>query len=411
MSNLQVLNVIKCIMKIKQHLNRRGFLKSSVFGAAGALISTAAIAGKAKDEPKIIKRRLGKTDIELPVVSFGVMRSDNVGLVKSAYDMGMVHFDTAHGYQEGRNETMLGELFKSVPRESFVLSTKVYPDDINRQTGEMGPGATKESILTKFDLSLQRLQMSYVDIVYFHGVSSRDTALAPQMLEAFDELKKKGKARYVGMSTHNNEPDIIQAAIDSNFYDVVLTAYNFKQEHAEKIKEKIALAAEKGIGIVAMKTMAGGFMDKERQRPIDCKAALKWVLQDVNVSTSIPGIVAYDQLMQNFSVMESLEFTEEEKAHLEEAKLEAGLYCDGCKLCLGQCKKHLPVNELMRAYMYTYGYRHLDDAFAVLADAGVTSDPCANCDGCTVQCPKGFQVAGRIADVSRLSAIPRDLFA
>jgi predicted aldo/keto reductase-like oxidoreductase len=395
----------------RTYLNRRGFLKSSVIGAAGAFISTSAVARQPKDDAVIIKRRLGKTDIELPVVSFGVMRSDNAALVKSAYQMGMVHFDTAHGYQEGRNETMLGELFKSVPRESIVIATKVYPDDIDRRTGEMGPGATKESILTRFDLSLQRLQMKYVDIVYFHGVSNRDVALAPQMLDAFDELKKKGKARYVGMSTHNNEPDVIQAAIDSNFYDVVLTAINFKQSHADKIREKIALAAAKGIGIVAMKTMAGGFMDKERQHPIDCKAALKWVLQDTNIHTSIPGIVAYDQLMQNFSVMENLTLTEEEKAHLEEAKLEAGLYCDGCKECLGQCRKHLPVNELMRAYMYTYGYRQYEDAGSVLADMGITGNPCSDCDDCTVNCQKGFHVASRIADVSRLSAVPRDLLA
>ncbi len=78
------------------------------------------------------------------------------------------------------------------------------------------------------------------------------------------ELKKQGKVRFVGMSTHKNEPDIIQAAIDSNFYDVVLTTLNFSQGHADKIREKIALAAEKGIGIVAMKTMAGGFSDKEQ---------------------------------------------------------------------------------------------------------------------------------------------------
>jgi predicted aldo/keto reductase-like oxidoreductase len=304
---------------------------------------------------------------------------------------------------------MLGELFKSYPRNSFVLATKVAADDVSRQTGELGPGATKENILSKFELSLKRLQMKYVDILYFHGVSNRNTALAPQMLEAFGELKKQGKVRYVGMSTHQNEADIIQAAIDSNFYDVVLTAINFKHSQAELIKEKIALAAQKGIGIVAMKTMAGGFMDKERKRPINCSAALKWVLQDKNVSTSIPGIVAYDQMMQNFSVMENLELTEKEKADLEEARLVAGLYCDGCSQCLHQCKKHLPVNEYMRAFMYTYGYRHYENAYTVLDDIGGSSNPCGDCNNCTVNCPKGFHVAERIADVSRLSGMPKDM--
>jgi predicted aldo/keto reductase-like oxidoreductase len=401
-------------MERNMHVNRRGFLKSSLIGTAGALIGTKALGNKDREgqkEPAIIRRRLGKTDIELPVVSFGVMRSDNASLVKSAFQMGMVLFDTAHGYQEGKNEMMLGELFKEIPRSSFVLATKVSPDDVDRQTGELGPGATRENILSKFEISLQRLQMSYVDILYLHGVTNRNTALAPQMLEALNELKKKGKVRYTGMSTHKNEPDIIQAAIDSNFYDVVLTSINFTQSHAEKIKEKIDLAAEKGLGIVAMKTMAGGFMDKERKRPINCAAALKWVLQDRNICTAIPGIVTYEQLIQNFSVMENLELTEQEKTDLEDARQVAGLYCDGCTECARQCKKHLPVNDLMRAYMYAYGYRQFDQAGAVLCESSIMADPCSDCTRCTVQCLKGFQVAERIADVSRLVNIPGDILA
>ena len=390
--------------------NRRGFLKSSVLGTTGALIGSTAygkeFTGK---DPVIIRRQLGKTDIELPIVSFGVMRSDNAALVKSAFDMGFVHFDTAHGYQEGRNETMLGEIFKTMPREKVILATKIGADGVNRQTGEPGPGTTKESILEKFDVSLKRLQMNYVDILYLHGVSNRNLALAPQVMEAFSELKKQGKIRYAGMSTHQNEPEVIQTAIDSNFYDVVLTSINFKHGMADQIKEKAALATQKGIGIIAMKTMAGGFMDKERQRPINCTAALKWVLQDKNFHTSIPGITSFDHMMQNFSVMENLNFTDEEKANLEEAKLVAGLYCDGCNQCVAQCVKHLPVNEYMRAYMYTYGYRHYENAFSVLDDIGLSSNPCANCSACTVNCPKGFQIAERIADVSRLTDMPKEL--
>jgi predicted aldo/keto reductase-like oxidoreductase len=382
-----------------------------VLGTAGAFVASGAIGNTTRDsvEPKIIRRQLGKTDIELPIVSFGVMRSDNAALVKSAFDMGFVHFDTAHGYQEGRNETMLGELFKNTPRSSFVLATKFGPDGVDRQTGEPGPGTTKEGILSNFEISLQRLQMKYVDILYLHGVSTRNTALAPQLLEAFQELKKQGKVRYVGMSTHKNEPDVIQAAIDSNFYDVVLTAINFKHLLADQILEKAALASEQGIGIVAMKTMAGGFMDKERTKPVNCSAALKWVLQYPHIHTSIPGIVSYDQMIQNFSVMENLEMSGEEKADLDLARSIAGLSCNGCSECRSQCKRHLPIEEYMRAYMYTYGYRHYENAFNVLLENGNHLNPCLDCETCTVNCPKGFQIAERITDVSRLTQIPRDI--
>jgi predicted aldo/keto reductase-like oxidoreductase len=402
------------IMKSKLNINRRGFLKSSLIGSAGALIGAPAYSAsgmKIIQEPLVIRRRLGKTDIELPVVSFGVMRSDNANLVRSAYKMGFVHFDTANGYQEGRNETMLGEIFRDYPRDSFVLATKVSPDNIDRRTGEVGPGSARDSILAKFETSLNRLQFKYVDILYLHGVSQRGTALHPEILETFESLKKQGKVRYIGMSTHSNEPEVIQAAVDSKAYDVVLTSYNFKQEHAEAVKEKIELAAKSGVGIIAMKTMAGAFMDKEKQHPINCKSALKWVLQDTNVCTSIPGIVSYDMMIENFSVMEKLEFTEKEKADLNEARLLAGLYCDGCKQCIPQCKKHLPVNEIMRAYMYAYGYRHFENAYALLDDIKISVDPCGDCSACSIQCPKGFMVKNRVQDIARLVDIPRDLFA
>ncbi len=75
------------------------------------------------------------------------------------------------------------------------------------------------------------------------------------------------------MSIHKNEPEIIQAAIDSNFYDVVLTAINFKHALADQIKEKAALASKQGIGVIAMKTMAGGFygQGKTKAGKLQCR--------------------------------------------------------------------------------------------------------------------------------------------
>jgi predicted aldo/keto reductase-like oxidoreductase len=61
--------------------------------------------------------------------------------------------------------------------------------------------------------------------------------------------------------------------------------------------------------------------------------------------------------------------------------------------------------------MYTYGYRHYENAYTVLDDIGGSSNPCGDCNNCTVKCPKGFHVAERIADVSRLSGMPKDMLA
>lgn len=399
-------------MNKKANFNRRGFIKSSVLGTAGAFVSTSAIGNQANGKEKkapVVTRKLGKTGIELPVVSFGLMRSDSANLVRAAYEMGYVHFDTAYSYMNGNNELMLGETLKDYPRDSLVISTKVKSDDVDNRTYVMGPGATKEAFLAKFEESLVRLQMDYVDILYFHQPPVPEVALAPQYLEALAEMKAQGKARFLGLSTHQNEPDLIQAAIDSDVYDVVLVAFNFKHQKAEQIKEKIALANDKGLGIICMKPMAGAFMDAERQRPLNCKAALKWVLQDQNVHTTIPGITTFEMLAENFSVMEDLEMNAEEKAHLEEAKLMAGIYCGGCDECTRQCKQQLPVHQIMRAYMYAYGYKHYENAYSLMAELGLSSDPCSGCDGCTVKCPKDVLVADRIAGVSKLMGLPGDM--
>ena len=231
------------------------------------------------------------------------------------------------------------------------------------------------------------------------------------VLDALLTTKKEGKTRYIGLSTHRNEPEVIQAAMDSGVIDVILTTLNFKQEHRMQIKEKITLAAEKGIGIITMKTMAGAFLDREKTKPINCKAALKWVLQDPNVHTSIPGITSFDMLAENLSVMENLEFTDEEMKDLEEARLIAGLYCDGCPSCTAKCRKSLPVHDIMRSYMYAYGYNDFKKAREVLNESGIRNNPCKDCEICTIVCPKNFNVAERIRDISRITEIPGEFLA
>ncbi len=383
-------------------MDRRQFIKSSVMGASVSLLSASpltSIAGQAAPshvaQGKILKRPLGRTGIELPVVSMGVMRADNPALVRAALDSGMRHLDTAHGYQKGNNETMLGEVLKDYPRDSFVISTKVPPD-------------AKDAFLANLDLSLNRLHMDHVDILYVHGLTAGDDVVSPSTLEALKAARESGRARHVGVSTHRNEPEVIRAAVRSGVYEVVLTSVNFKQDHYSEVKKAIAEAAAAGVGIVAMKTMAGGFHDKERTKPVNCKAALKWVLQDPNVTTAIPGITTFDQLTENAGVNYDLVMTEDEKSSLIPGKSEGGLYCPGCPGCTDRCVKRLPVPDIMRAYMYTYGYRDARMAQDLLLGLRIAGDPCGECEACTVGCPRGFNVPARVRDVARLSSVPAE---
>lgn len=383
-------------------VNRRDFLKHSIV-ATGALATAPMlirIPPSPLEQPATrITRTLGRTGMKIPIVSMGVMRADNPALVRAALKSGIVYLDTAHGYQTGRNEEMLGKLLKEYPRDSFIISTKVPLE------------GSREAFLEKLDISLKRLQMDHVDILYLHSASSREAALDPVMLGALQEAKKSGKARYVGVSTHKNEPEVILAAVESKVHDVVLASINFMQDHADQMKDAVAKAAEAGIGIVAMKTMAGGFFDRDKTKPVNCRAALKWVLQNPNVTTAIPGMTTFDQLAENAAVNQDLVFTEEERKALVQGEAQGGLYCNGCERCVAGCPKHLPIPELMRAYMYAYGYGSPALGRELVAINGVQPNPCADCRTCTASCIKGFNLREKIADVSRLAAVPEEFLS
>lgn len=397
--------------------DRREFLRAGLTGLVGLGVTSAATGAtpeKTQDPTTVVRtpvvtRRLGRTGLILPVVSMGVMNADNPNLVKAALEMGIVHLDTAHVYQGGRNEEMIGQVVKGRKRDSFVVATKVVPDGMDRKTGQFTDGTSAEAFLAKLDLSLRRLGLDHVDILYIHNVSTREAVLFEPLLKALEKAKQDGKTRFVGVSTHRNEPVVLRAAIESKVHEVVLTAYNFRQDHRAEVKKAIAEAAKAGLGIVAMKTQAGAFWDEKRQTPINMKAALKWALQDSNVHTAIPGFTTYDQLILDMSVMADLKLSEQEQKDLNPPKLTTGLYCQGCARCRPQCPAGLPLPDLMRAHMYARGYRNLEAARELVASLDLPADPCADCAACAVRCAQGFDVRARARDVVRVKDIPADL--
>jgi len=381
--------------------NRRNFLFLGATAAVGmtaqAIQALPSKKDKEKKKKKIIYRTLGKTGIEVPIVSMGVMRADNPNILKAAYEIGIRHFDTASGYQDGRNEEMVGQYFKDIPRDKVIISTKIHPPR---------EGLSTEQFLEKFDQSLKRLQMSYVDILYLHSAGDKAYTLDPRYTEALRRAKESGKARFVGCSTHSNMTEVIHAAVDSKLYDVVLTAYNFRMKDDAEMQKALQRANDAGLGILGMKNMAGGFLDKEKKKPINCKAALKWVLSNPLIHTCIPGITNFEMLKENWQVAQNHELGESEKGDLQLAMNEPGMFCHGCLTCSGQCPKNLPIPDLMRSYMYNYGYSYPAKAHTTVAKLNISANPCEACPECTVNCPNGFDVRERITDIARIKLVP-----
>jgi predicted aldo/keto reductase-like oxidoreductase len=337
------------------------------------------------------------------------MRADNPALCKAAYEKGIKLFDTANGYQNGNNETMLGNLLKNYPRDTFYLATKVKAAGMSRE-GLPSAETTAEDFLSKFSISLSRLQMDYVDILYVHDISNPEYLEYKPILNAVKKLKKDGKIRFMGFSTHRNETEVINAAAATVDWDVILTSYNFQQTYRKELDSALHKAAGSGIGIVAMKTMAGGgFLDREKTKPMNTTAAIKWALSNPDIITTITGMTQFDQLDLNVKILADINLTEQEKKDLLIAGTQPGLYCPGCKECVPACPLKLSVPDLMRAYMYAYGYSSPAQAYSLLAELGYGNDPCKNCSGgCSVRCPRNFDVKEKIADISRLVDIPVD---
>ena len=397
-------------MSSNSTFSRRTFIKSSAAGVTGAMAMGAAFSGVAAikneiDLDKIVYRDLGKTGLKLPVVSMGVMRSDNPNLVKAALRSGISHLDTAHGYQGGRNEEMLGRLLREFPRESFVIATKIRGEGEN----ELPDAEVEARFLGNFEISLRRLQMEYVDILYLHSASSREYTLHPAYLSAMKKLVESGRVRFTGVSTHSNEPEVITAVAESNFYNVVLTSYNFQQKHLPDLNAAIETASKAGVGVVAMKTMAGGYMDKDRTTKVNARAALKWALQNEHINTAIPGFTSFDEMEESWSVVTDLELTDQEKRDLQLSYNRGSMYCNGCRTCLAQCPQKLAIPDAMRAYMYAYGYGQTRDARNLLAEVGIDRQACSDCNKCDVQgCPQQFDIKTKMQDITRLLDVPSE---
>ena len=399
---------------VKKLIGRRHFMKSTLGGVSGFFFLASNdkkqeekvidIKGK---ERKFVYRILGKTGLRLPVINMGVMNSDNPNLVRAALDSGIILLDTAHGYMQGRNEEVIGTVIKGRPRDSFLIASKVsFPQ--NRTTGLYTEGATTEEFLKKLDISLKRLGLDYVDILHHHGVSRRESALFEPALRALEKAKKDGKIRFTGITTHMNEPEVIHAAVDSKSYDVIMTAYNYQQKYYAEVRDGIARAAQAGLGIVGMKAIRGGSRQTPFKNPV---AALKWVLQDPNVDIVVPGFTTFDQMDIDLSVMGDLNLSDSEKKDLQKEASIPGLYCQGCRECLGQCLKGLPIPDLMRAYMYVYDYRNLSMAQDLVVSMNLPSRVCKDCSQCLVKCSVGFNVSDKIRDVIRIREVPPEFIA
>jgi len=163
-------------------------------------------------------------------------------------------------------------------------------------------------------------------------------------------------------------------------------------------------AAAAGVGVIAMKIMAGGYSDAAVPALNPFQGALRWVLRQPGVATTIPSLVTFEQLKENLEAA-AASFGARDALALElyAAAIESR-HCRVCGSCAGQCPRGADVPAIVRALMYHEGYGQPLLAKETLAAAAF---PCASCAGCTVICRSGVRVPERVAAAVRLAGEAR----
>jgi len=390
-------------------MKRREFIGKAAFGMVSAGLSAPlvkkVVAGQ-NQQPKIIYRTLGRTNLRIPIVSFGVMNSDSPDLINRALDMGINHLDTAHVYLRGNSERVIGEVLeKRGARDKVYVATKMRlardreKNVFSLKGSEREPAATEENLITQLETSLERLRTDYVDILYLHSCYSPEMATYEPLMNALVKVKKQGKARFIGTSTHADVANVIRATADAEVYDVVLAVYNYVMEGKEEIKKAIAYAANKGVGIVAMKTQGGRRLQQDPDTEINNQAALKWALNDENVCTTIPGMTTFEQLDMNMGVMNDLTLTGQDQRDLQmAASMRGTLFCQNCRSCVPTCPNNVAIPNLMRAYMYAQGYGNFIQARTTIAELPEKKglNVCRECSNCSASCRRGINIGSRV---------------
>lgn len=372
--------------------SRRDFLAAGLALPAGLTSSPSGLTAPLQGGSGLRYRTLGRTKLKVTTVGYGCMITSDASVIARAVDAGVTYFDTSRWYQKGNNERMVGAALGS-NRKKVILSTKVDAE-------------TREGALGELEMSLKELGTDYLDIWYLHGKDSPE-AIKDELVEAQEIARKQGKTRFTGISTHKVAA-VADAVIRNGKLDAVLAVYNFTMDPSTGAAIDSLAAA--GIGVAAMKVMAGGLRGRnprpQMKRPGAMTAALRWVLKNPKVATTIPSMTDMEQLEQNFKAMTEGFSADDEKvlaARLEEIR---PWFCRMCGQCDGKCPQGLPVSEMVRYAMYADSYGQFGlgrERFLSLPEA-VREVRCGACPECQVQCPNGVRVADRLIRAQELFA-------
>ena len=298
-------------------------------------------------------KQLGKTGVLLSELCLGTMTFGGQGywkaigqlpkdevtrLVETAIDHGINFFDTANAYSEGLAESLFGKALKNlgISRQTVFIATKVR---LRMGEGANQVGLSRLHILDSVDDSLQRLGLSYIDMLYIHGVDP--VTPLEETMRGLEDVVRSGKVRYIGVSNHPAWMVVKANSFAGNFgWSKFVASQNFYSIASRDIEREIVpMALSEGLSIMPWSPLAGGFLSGKYTRnkkvagnsrrddfdfpPIDkekafdiidvmtkigerykvsaARVALSWIKDKPGVTSVIIGAKNQDQLMDNIA--------------------------------------------------------------------------------------------------------------
>lgn len=327
-------------------------------------------------------RILGKTGLRVSHIGFGgipIQRIDAEGtkeLIRYLHTAGVNYIDTARSYTV--SEEYLGYALEGI-RKDFVLATKSM-------------ARTKDAMQSDIETSLRNLRTDYIDLYQVHNPSAADlaTVMAPGgALEALMEAKAAGKIGHIGITLHPVE--LFKEAVDLSWAETIMFPYNLVETQAEDL---IRVCAERNIGFVDMKPLAGGAID-------DATLALRFIAANPNVTVVIPGMATVEEAKQNIEAVDNTApLSEAELAKIQEIRNDLGTqFCRRCNYC-APCTAGISIYTQFLLEGYYTRYNLKDWARARYDAQQKNASDCIGCGVCEDRCPYSLPIRDMMQKVA-----------
>ena len=384
-------------------MKRREFLKSTALAAAaiaGSPLHASCSTEKPSGKPTVQRyQEIGKTGLKMSDISYGAGKLPSPSMVLRAIDRGINYFDTAPDY--GSSEKYLGEAMNRIQRDKIIIGSKMckpksYP-------GHLPLGTKKKEYIASVEGSLKRMKTDYLDFCFVHAMGEmskkqeeeKKRLLDEEMISAVADLKESGKIRFLAVSSHgpNHMEELMMEAVQSGHYDMMMMAFNFMK--FPRIPEVMKEAHARGVGVIAMKTLAGAKdMKMEPKGEAFAPAVFKWVLQHPEVNGLVITIKTIDDL-DLFLQASGEKMTSADQEILDRyARRYDRQYCrTGCSDCEEACPSGVQIATAMRYHMYFKDYGMEKRAMEGYAGLQLNAVPCLTCEepaclrACTYKLP------------------------